>query len=70
MWCRVKSGGENSILWLIKLLNVYFIVGKVSKDWTCAYVDPLWKAKRIDGKCSNFRNTSLLGMWERCVVGC
>ena len=58
----LKSGGENIILWMVRLLNVCFQAGRVPDDWTSACIVPLYKGKGDMRECSNYRGISLLSV--------
>ena len=60
----LKKGGEAVIEWLVRLLNVCFVAGRVPVDWCSACVVPLYKGKGDRCECGNYRGISLL-----CVVG-
>ena len=60
----LKKGGEVMIDWLVRLLNVCFVCGRVPADWCSACIVPLYKGKGDRFECGNSRGISLL-----CVVG-
>ncbi len=58
----LKSGGATVVEWLVKLLNVCFLISMVPIDWTSACVVPLYKDKADKYECTSFRGISLLSV--------
>ena len=48
--------------WLVKLLNLSFVMGVVPMDWRGACIVPLYKGKDDKGECRNTRCISVLGV--------
>ena len=58
----LKGGGVTVVEWLVRLLNVCFVIGMVPLDWASACVVPLYKGKGDKYECTSYRGISLLSV--------
>ena len=68
-----KKGGVSMLEWLVRLLNVCFLLSVVPVDWVCACIIPLFKGKGDIHECGNYRGISLLSVvgkvYGRILIG-
>ena len=58
----LKKGGVTVIEWLVRLLNICFLLSVVPVDWVRACIVPLFKGKGDVCECCNYRGISLLSV--------
>jgi len=58
----LKEGGEEGILWMMRIFQVCMRYEAVPMDWKVACVVPIYKGKGDKSECGNYRGISLLSV--------
>ena len=58
----LQSGDISMLKWLVRVMNVCWMEGRVPQDWQDSCLVPIYKGKGDRAQCNNYRGISLLSV--------